>query len=197
MVPLARHGSPLKLNLGAGNKRVDGFLSVDHAAECNPDLVLDLDDVPWPFESDSVDHIILCHVLEHVGQTSNKFLQIMQELYRICTHDAMLDITVPHPFHDFFVSDPTHIRPITPLTLSLFDREQNLRWRTLGASNSPLALQFNVDFRVIKSEQRMSAETQNDMAELQARDPFLGKLFLKYARNVFVETYVQLQVRKR
>ncbi len=115
---------PLKLNLGSGIKRIDGFLNVDHSAECNPDIVLDLETFPWSFNSNSVVHVVMNHSMEHVGQTPEKFLQIMQELYRVCRHDAVLDITVPNPSHDSFTADPTHVRPILPLTLALFDRQK-------------------------------------------------------------------------
>ena len=48
----------------------------------------------------------------------------MQELYRVCRHAAVLDITVPNSSHDSFTADPTHVRPILPLTLALFDRQK-------------------------------------------------------------------------
>ncbi len=188
---------PLKLNLGSGVKRIDGFLNVDHSAECNPDIVLDLETFPWAFNSDSVVHVVMNHSLEHVGQTPEKFLQIMQELYRVCRHDAVLDITVPNPFHDSFTADPTHVRPILPLTLALFDRQRNLEWRAENAPNSPLALQCDVDFRISKLQQRVAKDAEKDMAELRKRDPFLADMFLKYGRNIIASIYVRLRVHKQ
>jgi methyltransferase family protein len=141
--------APLKLNLGSGTKRIDGFLNVDHSEECKPDIVMNLEQVPYDFADNSVSHIIMSHVLEHLGQTPQNFLAIMRELYRICRDGALLDITVPHPSHDHFLSDPTHVRPITPGTLALFDREENLRWRQIGATNTPRALQCGVNFKII------------------------------------------------
>ena len=49
----------------------------------------------------------------------------MKELYRICKNNSIIDIVVPHPRHDDFLSDPTHVRPITDMTLSLYDKELN------------------------------------------------------------------------
>ena len=40
----------------------------------------------------------------------------------------MIKIIVPHPRHDDFISDPTHVRPITILGLQLFDKDLNIKW---------------------------------------------------------------------
>ncbi len=55
---------------------------------------------------------------------------------------------MPHPRHEDFVSDPTHVRPITILGLTLFDKEQNQKWEKSGAANTPLALIHQVNFKI-------------------------------------------------
>jgi predicted SAM-dependent methyltransferase len=70
----------LKLNLGSGVKRIPGFLNVDYSSECSPDIVMNLEETPWSFETDSVSHIIMSHVREHLGRTPDGFLSIMKEL---------------------------------------------------------------------------------------------------------------------
>ena len=42
----------------------------------------------------------------------------MKELYRISCDQANIHISVPHPRHDDFLADPTHVRPITTLGLT-------------------------------------------------------------------------------
>lgn len=137
---------PLKLNLGCGFKRIPGFINVDSVAACSPDQVVDLETFPWPWSDNSVDEIQLVHILEHLGRESQVFIGIMKELYRVCVHDAKIHIIVPHHRHDNFQSDPTHVRPITPLGLSLFDRAQCESWISAGYANTPLAVYFKVDF---------------------------------------------------
>jgi SAM-dependent methyltransferase len=136
----------MKLNLGCGQNRMEGYLNTDREASVRPDLVMDLESFPWPFEDNSVEAVVANHVLEHVGARAEVFIRIMQELYRVCRPGAEIRIAVPHPRHDNFFDDPTHVRAVTPMTLALFSKENCLRWKEQGASNSPLALYAGVDF---------------------------------------------------
>jgi hypothetical protein len=45
----------LRLNLGCGMNRLDGYVNVDRQGE--PDLRHDLDVIPWPWPDDSVSEI--------------------------------------------------------------------------------------------------------------------------------------------
>jgi hypothetical protein len=186
----------LKLNLGSGVKRIPGFINVDYSPECSPDIVMNLEETPWSFDTDSVSHITMFHVLEHLGQTPASFLSIMKELYRICKDNAMIEIVVPHPAHDNFLSDPTHVRAITPQTLALFDKDQNLRWRAAGVANSPLALQCGVNFKIAKLQNHVPPSQVEELSDLEKKDPLLARMFLQFGRNVVSETYIQLRVIK-
>jgi len=136
-----------KLNLGCGSKRISGFLNVDKYGE--PDFRWDLEQFPWPWETSSVSEVRLVHVLEHLGQNTDVFIMIIKELYRICEHDARIEITVPHPRHDDFLNDPTHVRPITAETFALFSKANNRQWAQIGAANSQLGISHDVDFEII------------------------------------------------
>jgi len=138
----------VKLNLGCGSKKLDGYINIDKYDAYNPDIIHDLEKFPYPFEDNSVDEILLSHVLEHIGQNPDMFNSIIKEFYRICVHGAKIDIRVPHPRHDDFISDPTHVRPITVLGLQLYNKELNLKWELSGAANTPMAIIHNVDFRI-------------------------------------------------
>ncbi len=138
----------MKLNLGSGSKILEGYVNVDKFDYYNPDIVHDLEIFPYPFEDNSVDEILLSHVLEHIGQTPEIFMKIIKEFYRVCHDQSLIKIMVPHPRHDDFISDPTHVRPITILGLQLFDKELNLKWEKSNAANTPLALIHNVNFKI-------------------------------------------------
>ncbi|HEY8118685.1 MAG TPA: hypothetical protein VIE91_05550 [Methylophilaceae bacterium] len=138
----------MKLNLGCGFNKKAGCINIDKFDACQPDMVLDIELTPWPFKTGEVEEVIFNHSLEHVGANAEVFFGIMRELYRVCSAGAKIQINVPHPRHDHFLNDPTHVRVITPQLLSLFSKRLNREWKKNGVSNSPLAIYLDVDFEV-------------------------------------------------
>jgi ubiquinone/menaquinone biosynthesis C-methylase UbiE len=148
----------MKYNMGCGNNKIKDYINVDKYEMAGPDLLCDLEITPWPFESNSADEILFNHSIEHMGQDPNIFLNIMREIYRISKPGGTIQINVPHPRHDNFVSDPTHVRPIMPMTLALFSKKNNDYWKIIGAANTPFAHYTGVDFEIIKTEYVLEAE---------------------------------------
>lgn len=136
----------MKLNLGSGRNPVPGYINVDKFGA--PDIKCDLEMFPWPWESNSVDEILLNHVLEHLGESTETYLSIMKEMYRVCKPGATVTIVVPHPRHDDFLNDPTHVRPVTADSLGLFSKRLNQLWEKQGASNTPLGEYLDIDFDI-------------------------------------------------
>jgi len=136
----------MNLNLGCGYEKVDGFIGVDDDAECKPDVLHDLTVTPWPFETSSVNKVLLTHVLEHIGPTPREFLDFWKELYRVCKNGAEIQIEVPHWQHPNFFHDPTHVRPITAVTVALFDQKRNKDDLINNGRESKLGLRLGVDF---------------------------------------------------
>ena len=134
----------MRLNLGCGSNKLEGFVNVDKFGA--PDLQCDLEQFPWPWADGAVHEVVMNHVLEHLGAASDVFIGIVKELYRVCAPGAQIRIAVPHPRHDHFLGDPTHVRVVTPEVLSLFSKKNCERWAEIGAANSPLALYHGVDF---------------------------------------------------
>jgi hypothetical protein len=141
----------LRLNLGCGTNKRPGFLNVDKFSVCEPDLVHDLESFPWPWPTNSVVEVTLSHVLEHIGHNPSVFLSFMQELYRVCRGDAVIRIIVPHPHHADFITDPTHVRPITPDLLRLFSKRRNREYKEKGYANSQLAFYTDTDFEITEN----------------------------------------------
>jgi hypothetical protein len=177
----------VKLNIGCGQNRIDGYVNTDREPSVGPDVVMDLEEFPWPFEDDSVEEIVANHVLEHVGATPQVFIGVMQELYRVCRNGALIRIAVPHPRHNFFLDDPTHVRAITPQTLQLFSKRNCEEFKRLGASNSPLAFYADVDFEI--------RELQVIVADKYKHEPKLKEMVELY-NNVAVEYQMVLEVIK-
>ncbi len=185
----------LKLNLGCGARKVDGWTGVDSSALFNPDVVCDLEKFPWPWENDSVDEILLIHTLEHLGQETRVFLEIMRELYRVCCDGAKIHIAVPHPRHDHFICDPTHVRIITPTTLLQFDREKCEEWVRANNSNSKLALELGVDFKIENVEMVLDEPYATDFNERRVSAEEIDR-FAKQFNNVVKEYRIVLTVLK-
>lgn len=195
MTDLKIPSTPLKLNLGCGFKRIQGYLNVDSVPDCNPDQVVDLEQFPWPWADNSVDDVQLIHVLEHLGREPQVFIGIMQELYRVCAHDARVYIIVPHHRHDNFQSDPTHVRPITPLGLSLFDREQCESWIAAGYANTPLAVYCGVDFVTLQVQYDYEEYWLQKIESGQITAQHLSEVAL-HQNNVITQIRFVLRVRK-
>jgi hypothetical protein len=135
----------MRLNLGCGNKILPGWHNVDKYPTFAPDEVVDLEVFPWPWPDDSAEEVLLSHVLEHLGATTAIYLGIIKELYRVCRDGAKIIIAVPHPRHDNYLGDPTHVRPITPDGMTLFSQAANREWAAKGHANTPLGLYLGVD----------------------------------------------------
>lgn len=135
----------MKLNLGCGFNKYDGYVNVDSSPACAPDVVWDLEHTPWPWEDSSVDEILMEHVLEHLGETSRAYLAIWKELYRVGRNGSAVRIVVPHWTHDNFHNDPTHQRPITPQGILLFDRARNVADIQKGERGTKLGIFLDID----------------------------------------------------
>lgn len=137
----------MKLNLGCGYNKLNGYINVDSDLICNPDIVADLEET-LPFNDNSVDEIILCHVLEHLGQDTQNYLNIWKEFYRILKNNAIIKITVPHWNHENFHHDPTHCRKVTPVGIDMFSQERNMHTIKTNGSETTLGLQLGIDIGV-------------------------------------------------
>ena len=136
------------LNLGCGYKKLGDSINIDKNPKVNPDLILDFDIEKLPFEDNSIDKIYCHHILEHM----KNFIFVMKEIYRVCKNNAIIEIICPHPNHSSFLDDPTHVQFLTPDTFYLFNKEMNLFFIKNNFSNSCLALEHDVNFKVINTE---------------------------------------------
>lgn len=185
----------MKLNMGCGHNKVPGYLNVDLSAECAPDYVCDLEVLPWIWPDNSVDAVRFNHCLEHLGQESKVFLGMMKELYRVCKNESKIEINVPHPRHDNFLGDPTHVRVITPEVLSLFDKRLNDEWKKTGAANTPLAHYLGVDFAISKFKTVLDEPYGKLFASGKITGPDM-EVIVRERNNVVSEFRIELTVRK-
>ena len=122
----------MKLNLGAHDRSVDGFASVD----CIPpaDIVADLSK-PWPWDDSSIDEVIAFDVIEHVEDK----IHFMNELWRVLRPGAKARIETPNAAHGSgFFQDPTHKSPWCLNSFQYFE-DKSFAHRRLAKSYGILA----------------------------------------------------------
>lgn len=110
----------MKLNLGCGEKLLEGWVNIDISSKVGADVVMDMEEVPWPFDDNSVDEIHCYHVLEHCKD----YLKVLGEMYRVCRHDATIRIGVPHVMNSLFnLVNPYHHNYFNEHSFRFFDSD--------------------------------------------------------------------------
>jgi len=98
----------LKLDLGCGKNKREGFSGVDTIRFDNVDVVADLKDV-WPWGDNSVDEVHCSHFLEHLEGEKRVFFA--NELYRVLIPGGKAQIIVPSWSSSRAYGDMTHKWP--------------------------------------------------------------------------------------
>lgn len=84
--------NPLKVNLGCGNAKIEGFENVDIDPKLKPDLIVDITK-HLPYEDDSVDEVWMIHVIEHIQKKFH--FGIFREINRILRPEGILVLAYP------------------------------------------------------------------------------------------------------
>lgn len=102
--PIPQAIAPVKIDLGCGPRKAEGFVGVDIAPGPGIDVVADLSQ-RFPFAESSVDLVRAYDVVEHLADR----IHTMNEIWRICKPDGLVDIRVPSTDGRGAFQDPTHI----------------------------------------------------------------------------------------
>ena len=123
----------IKLDLGCGKNKREGFLGVDQYPMDGVDVVLKIGADPWPWEDNSVDEIHASHFLEHL--TAQERVHFYNEAYRVMKPGAKGTIITPHWASNRAYGDPTHQWP--PVAeMSFFYLAQE--WRNTQAPHTDI-----------------------------------------------------------
>lgn len=97
---------PLKVQIGCGHHRLDGYINCDLYRTDATDKVFDCTST-WPFKTNSVETIYCSHTLEHL----HDYRTFFQEAHRVLTPGGNLQLRLPYGGHKAAYWDLTHVRP--------------------------------------------------------------------------------------
>jgi len=160
----------LKLDLGCSDRALDGYVSVDLVPPA--DQIVDLESLPWPWETSSVDEIRAHDIFEHLapyipGYPDNVVLRypkiaVMNEAYRVLRPGGILDLFVPTTDGRGAFQDPTHKTFWTPNDLWYFC-DAHAEWRRFH-----VAYGITANFRIVEASHRQYGRTEDNVWKLKA-----------------------------
>lgn len=119
-------GQGATLNLGCGRKRIAGAVNLDVTPALNPDVLHDLNVLPWPLPDDHFQEVLAYDVIEHLDDT----VAVFEEIHRICRGGAVVRVTVPHFSCANAFTDPTHRRFFSFFTFDYLTGASELSYYT-------------------------------------------------------------------
>lgn len=132
----------MKLNLGANDRRLVGFLSVDIVPPA--DVIADLTE-PWPWPDSSVEEIVAHDVFEHLPNKRHT----MNELWRVLRNGGKAVVEVPTIRGVGACCDPTHVSFWSAGDFEYYEKGNFARERFRGSSYYGV----NADFKIISLTQ--------------------------------------------
>lgn len=107
-----------KLDVGAGAKHDDGYLTLDVVPFFRPGVLGSV--VELPFADEHFEEVRCHHVLEHMERRD--LVPAMNEMWRVLQPGGVVDIEVPVYPHLEAVADPTHLSFYHSATFEYFSR---------------------------------------------------------------------------
>ncbi len=127
-----------ELLIGCGNSRkksitfpeipadFENLTTLDIDPNCKPDVLHDLNVLPYPFEADSFDEVHAIEVLEHCGSQGDWrfFFAQFAELWRILKPGGYFIASCPMWDSPWAWSDPGHSRVLSKHSLAFLSQEE-------------------------------------------------------------------------
>lgn len=127
----------MRLDLGAGKNKKEGFIGVDVRPFEGVDVVADLTK-QWPWQDETVDEVHASHVVEHF--TASERIHFVNELHRVLRKGGKAQIITPHWASARAYGDLTHQWP--PVS-EFWYYYLKAEWR---AANAPHNDTYSCDF---------------------------------------------------
>jgi SAM-dependent methyltransferase len=116
------------LDVGCGTRKAEpDAVGIDNHPRSVADIIWDLDEFPWPVDSDTFDRVHMSHIIEHVRDVT----RTMAEIYRVARPGADIFVVTPHFSSHNSYTDPTHVRHLAGRSFQYFTGED---FATFGGS---------------------------------------------------------------
>ena len=124
----------MKIDLGCGKNKKEGFIGVDQYPMDGVDVVLDIGTETWPWEDNSVEEAHCSHFLEHLTNLEGKWQRthFFNELFRVMAPGAKCTLVIPHWASTRYYGDPTHKEPFSEMGFYYLSKE----WRMGNAPHT-------------------------------------------------------------
>lgn len=110
----------MTLDVGCGTRKIEpDAIGIDVSPRSAADIVWDLDEFPWPLESNCFDRVHMSHIIEHVRDV----MRTMSEIHRVAREGAEVFIVTPHFSSHNSYTDPTHVRHMAARSFQYFTGE--------------------------------------------------------------------------
>lgn len=161
-----------KLNFGCGTDIKEGWDNVDIQKDKSLTKSFDFDKFPYPIKDNSYDYVYTRNVLEHLKSPD----QSLNELWRVCKSNAIIEISVPYYNNKGAYSDMQHKHYFSDSTFICF----------------------------VNEEKKINKKRKFEIIEIKLIPTNVGKLFPKIIRNkiaIFIggmiaQVEVRLKVKK-
>lgn len=123
----------MKLDIGCGKNKKEGFIGVDQYDMEGVDIVTDVANDTWEWEDGSVEEIHASHFLEHL--TAKQRVHFMNEAYRVLQDGGKVTIITPHWASNRAYGDFTHQWPPVAEMFYYYLKEE---WRDTQAPHTDI-----------------------------------------------------------
>lgn len=104
--PINTQTHPQRIDIGCGDKKREGFTGIDAFDIPGVDYVRNVEKYGLPFSDSTISHVHAYHFFEHIRD----FVFVMNEIHRVCCHNAIITLSVPTVLGPWALADPTHVR---------------------------------------------------------------------------------------
>lgn len=124
----------MRVDIGSGDIRTEGFLSLDISDKCKPDIVWDIKKTPWEWATEPLEYLRADNILEHLDPTD--LINVINEAHRLMAPGGVFWIRVPllkmdEEHIDGAFTDPTHRNYFTMGSFDYWDIDHQ-RYHSFG-----------------------------------------------------------------